>query len=283
MADLVIAVIRQSSMAWLVAVRSSAPSRHPSPKNCPAVKIPTTASLPCSDNTVIFTLPFWMKKTLRRRYRLGRKSSGSWRSARLFCRCRPGARKPGDQSRPSAQFQAYWAWCCSVVQQGALTRRLNPADSPGDRSTIFLLCRVGDTNGPGEPTLQNGRIGRLQWPNRLQVGGRNSLASQPSAPELMGSSDTVRGAGMTAFLALERAAAEAGRYPARASTTTCDAARTSRSRAARWRQRRTEETGLKFGHDRIAPIWAALENSFAATRRTMTRSGNRCRVQNCSV
>src|ERR1700682_4704054 len=63
-AGFVIEVIRHSSMAWLVEVRKFAPSRHPSPKNCPSAKIPTTASLPCSDNTVILTLPFWMKKSV---------------------------------------------------------------------------------------------------------------------------------------------------------------------------------------------------------------------------
>jgi transposase, IS5 family len=34
------------------------PLRHPSPKNWPGSKIPTTASLPCSDRTVSLTLPF---------------------------------------------------------------------------------------------------------------------------------------------------------------------------------------------------------------------------------
>ena len=63
MALLVIDVMTDASMVWLVVVRTSAPSRHPSPKNCPSDKIATTASLPCSDNTVILTLPFWMKKT----------------------------------------------------------------------------------------------------------------------------------------------------------------------------------------------------------------------------
>src|SRR6202022_2051375 len=59
----VIDVITDASMVWLVVVRTSAPSRPPSPKTCPSDKIATTASLPCSDNTVILTLPFWMKKT----------------------------------------------------------------------------------------------------------------------------------------------------------------------------------------------------------------------------
>src|ERR1700716_2366207 len=63
-ADLDIDVIRHSSMAVLVALRNCAPVRQPSPKNCPSPKIPTTASLPCSDKTVILTLPLRMKKTL---------------------------------------------------------------------------------------------------------------------------------------------------------------------------------------------------------------------------
>src|SRR5713226_6561927 len=63
-ADFVIDVIRHSSMAVLVTLRNCAPMRQPSPKNCPSPKIPTTASLPCSDKTVILTLPFRMKKTL---------------------------------------------------------------------------------------------------------------------------------------------------------------------------------------------------------------------------
>jgi hypothetical protein len=46
---------------WLVAARNLAPLRHPSPKNCPSAKIPTTASLPSSDKTVSLTLPSWMK------------------------------------------------------------------------------------------------------------------------------------------------------------------------------------------------------------------------------
>ena len=36
----------------------------PRRRTAPPPKIPTTASLPCSDSTVIFTLPFWMKNTV---------------------------------------------------------------------------------------------------------------------------------------------------------------------------------------------------------------------------
>jgi hypothetical protein len=55
---LVIEVITHSSIAVVVAMRNGWPLRQPSPKNWPGSKIPTTASLPCSDRTVSLTLPF---------------------------------------------------------------------------------------------------------------------------------------------------------------------------------------------------------------------------------
>src|SRR5258706_8073188 len=57
-ASLVIEVITHSSVAVVVAMRNGWPLRQPSPKNWPGSKIPTTASLPCSDRTVSLTLPF---------------------------------------------------------------------------------------------------------------------------------------------------------------------------------------------------------------------------------
>ena len=43
-----------------VALRRRCPANAPSPKNAPAVRIPTTASRPSCDITVNFTRPFWM-------------------------------------------------------------------------------------------------------------------------------------------------------------------------------------------------------------------------------
>jgi hypothetical protein len=43
-----------------VAMRSTCPARQASPKNSSFPIIATTASLPCSETTVTFALPFWM-------------------------------------------------------------------------------------------------------------------------------------------------------------------------------------------------------------------------------
>ena len=58
MAALVIAVIRHPSIAVVVAIRSKWPFMQPSPKNWPGSKMPTTASLPCSDMTTTLTSTF---------------------------------------------------------------------------------------------------------------------------------------------------------------------------------------------------------------------------------
>ena len=52
MASFVIEVIRHSSIAVVVAIRSLWPFRQLSPKNGPGSKIATTASFPCGDSTV---------------------------------------------------------------------------------------------------------------------------------------------------------------------------------------------------------------------------------------
>ena len=53
-------MITQSVIAVAVAMRYGCPVRHPSPENSSVPSIATTASLPCSETTVTFTLPFWM-------------------------------------------------------------------------------------------------------------------------------------------------------------------------------------------------------------------------------
>src|SRR3984957_12255722 len=58
MAVFVIAVTRHSSIAVVVAMRNEWPFMQPSPKNWPGSRIPTTASLPCSDITTTLTRPF---------------------------------------------------------------------------------------------------------------------------------------------------------------------------------------------------------------------------------
>ena len=50
-------ITTQSDMAVAVAMRTRCAARHPSPKKSFAVRIATTASLPCSDTTVSLTLP----------------------------------------------------------------------------------------------------------------------------------------------------------------------------------------------------------------------------------
>jgi hypothetical protein len=52
--------IRESVSVATVAIRCACPARQPSPKKSFVPRIATTASLPCSETTVIFTLPFWM-------------------------------------------------------------------------------------------------------------------------------------------------------------------------------------------------------------------------------
>ncbi len=56
-------MISHSIIAVTVAIRSDCPAKHPSPKKSPLPRIATIASFPCSETTVIFTLPFWMWKT----------------------------------------------------------------------------------------------------------------------------------------------------------------------------------------------------------------------------
>jgi len=56
----VMAVITQSSSAVVVEIRRGLPFRQLSPKNCPDSRIPTIASLPCSDSTTTLILPFRM-------------------------------------------------------------------------------------------------------------------------------------------------------------------------------------------------------------------------------
>ena len=46
--------------AMTVAIRCVCPARQPSPKKSSAPRIAMTASLPCSETTVSFALPFWM-------------------------------------------------------------------------------------------------------------------------------------------------------------------------------------------------------------------------------
>ena len=56
-------MIAHSAMAETVAMRRGCPARQPSPKKSSVPRSATTASFPCSETTVILTLPFWMKKT----------------------------------------------------------------------------------------------------------------------------------------------------------------------------------------------------------------------------
>jgi hypothetical protein len=56
-AAFLIEVIKQSSIAVVVAMRRGWPFRLSSPKNWVGSKIPTTTSFPCSDTTVSLTLP----------------------------------------------------------------------------------------------------------------------------------------------------------------------------------------------------------------------------------
>ena len=53
-----IRTIEQSVSAAAVDVRRGWPVRHPSPKKSEVPKMPTIASLPCLETTVILTLPF---------------------------------------------------------------------------------------------------------------------------------------------------------------------------------------------------------------------------------
>ena len=57
MSGLSMRAITQSVMAEAVARRSFCPAKHPSPKKLPSPGTATTASLPCSESTVSFTLP----------------------------------------------------------------------------------------------------------------------------------------------------------------------------------------------------------------------------------
>jgi hypothetical protein len=50
----------ESVIVATVVKRCACPTRHPSPKNSFVPRIATTASSPCSETTVTFTLPFWM-------------------------------------------------------------------------------------------------------------------------------------------------------------------------------------------------------------------------------
>jgi pimeloyl-ACP methyl ester carboxylesterase len=43
-----------------VAMRRGCPAKHPSPRKSPLLRIATTASLPCIESTVVFTLPLWI-------------------------------------------------------------------------------------------------------------------------------------------------------------------------------------------------------------------------------
>ena len=54
-----VAALTDSVIAVTVAMRCACPARHPSPKKSSVPRIAMTASLPCSETTVSFTLPFW--------------------------------------------------------------------------------------------------------------------------------------------------------------------------------------------------------------------------------
>jgi hypothetical protein len=62
----------QLSIAVVVEIRFLWPFMQPSPKNCPGSRIAMTASLPCSDRTVSFALPFEGKIPCQRRVTLSK-------------------------------------------------------------------------------------------------------------------------------------------------------------------------------------------------------------------
>src|ERR1041384_4198502 len=131
-----------------VAMRCACPARHPSPKNSFAPRIATTASLPCSETTVIFTLPFWMKNTtsagdpcektiwslrylpmLRPSPTLARKDFGLNDGRRLIAMTRPSRRKSLKSepayyhSFPYDSHEQYRPHCRPAVRDADTDRR----------------------------------------------------------------------------------------------------------------------------------------------------------------
>ena len=145
-----------SSIAVVVAIRSGWPLRHPSPKNWPGSKIPTTASLPCSDRTVSLTLPFERKKPHPPR-RLARRRADFSQISRLFCPPRPWRgpswlwlalapiRKCGTEAMSPPRAVA----APSHNVFGSCTRRLS--DKPGGRYSAFAVFGGNPWSGTRQP------------------------------------------------------------------------------------------------------------------------------------
>src|ERR1700736_6095954 len=152
-ADFLIDVIRHSSIAVLVALRNCAPIRQPSPKNCPSPKIPTTAFLPCSDKTVILTLPFRMKKTLS--------ATSPWPNIFWFLPYRsmvfPASIRPRNVLGSNASFSRTSGELGMVLfrKSGGSTTLSVTGKSPRaarQYATVVPLCAVDDINRNGITT-----------------------------------------------------------------------------------------------------------------------------------